>query len=732
MHGAVLDSKTREPLIGASVSIKEDRRIGTSVSLSGTFRLIIARPGTYTLVCSFVGYRSIEKIVTINTQDKVPVDFELEQNADELNEIVVSGQMDKTSDEFALHTEKNSQSIINVMSAKTIQLMPDITVANILQRFSGVSVDRSSSGDAQYAIIRGMPQRYSYTLVNGIKIPSPDNKNRYVPMDLFPADLLDRLEVIKALTPSMEGDATGGAMNLVMKDAPSTFTVTANVGTGTNVNALQNGFSTFSSWQSKAPVQTHAPGYVATPSDFSYKNFDYHNVAPVNQIYGFSIGDRLTRDKKLGAIFAGSVQDVFRSTSSVFIAPNSQAGQNNTPVFDDYNLRQYSLHQKRYGLHVKADYRFNEKNRLKLYSMFVKLDEVQRRHTIDTSLSIGRNGPGNAIVYLLNRSKVQQQNIYNLTLQGDHDLRNALKVNWSAVYSQAHNAVPDWSEYSTSQQVGYGKVILTKQALYDFNRHWLANSDIDYSGYFNVSHRRNIGSSKLEISAGGLYRDKTRNNIYYTYSMTPSTSPAPLFIEGTSTLSPDQWQFGGADAAKGNVVNPNTYVAHEKIAAGYLQGNMNFDKLEVLGGVRAEHTHLDYETPLNPQTVPGAKGTTTYLDILPSVHFKYKLNPNVNLRASYYRSINRQGFFELPPSLVPGDNFTEGGNPNLKHAAIENVDIRFEQFTKAMNQILVGAFFKYLENPIETYWQTGGATSSQFIQPNNINNATNFGFELAI
>ena len=48
-----------------------------------------------------------------------------------------------------------------------------------------------------------------------------------VPLDIFPADMLDRLEVTKSLTPNMEGDAIGGAVNMVMKDAPSTFTVNA-------------------------------------------------------------------------------------------------------------------------------------------------------------------------------------------------------------------------------------------------------------------------------------------------------------------------------------------------------------------------------------------------------------------------------------------------------------------------------------------------------------------------
>lgn len=49
-----------------------------------------------------------------------------------------------------------------------------------------------------------MDRRYNYTLVNGLKLPSPGPKNRYVPLDIFPAALLERLKVEEALTPNNE------------------------------------------------------------------------------------------------------------------------------------------------------------------------------------------------------------------------------------------------------------------------------------------------------------------------------------------------------------------------------------------------------------------------------------------------------------------------------------------------------------------------------------------------
>lgn len=118
--------------------------------------------------------------------------------------------------------------VMNVMSAKAIELSPDLTVANALGRISGITLERSASGEGQYAILRGMDKRYNYTLVNGVKIPSPDNKNRFVPLDIFPAEMLDRLEVSKSLTADLEGDGIGGAVNMVMKDAPDRRQVSAN------------------------------------------------------------------------------------------------------------------------------------------------------------------------------------------------------------------------------------------------------------------------------------------------------------------------------------------------------------------------------------------------------------------------------------------------------------------------------------------------------------------------
>src|SRR6187549_1734205 len=210
IKGKLLDER-KDPMIGAHVLIKGLDRYSI-VGLDGSYVLTGIPIGNHILSVSFVGYLSQEKSVTITSKDEIVVlEFNLEQDQKILNEVVVFGKAESGSELEARRSEKSASQVLNIVSSKTIDISPDITVANVVQRISGVSLVRNSNGDPQYAIVRGMDKRYNYTLVNGIKIPSPDNQNRYIPLDIFPAQLLERLEVSKSLTPNMEGDAIGGA-----------------------------------------------------------------------------------------------------------------------------------------------------------------------------------------------------------------------------------------------------------------------------------------------------------------------------------------------------------------------------------------------------------------------------------------------------------------------------------------------------------------------------------------
>jgi len=124
--------------------------------------------------------------------------------------------------------------------------------------------------------------------------------------------------------------------------------------------------------------------------------------------------------------------------------------------------------------------------------------------------------------------------------------------------------------------------------------------------------------------------------------------------------------------------------------------------------------------------------------LLPSLHLKYELTKKQNLRLSYYKAISRPGFGDIVPTVIPGEYYNEGGNPYVKHSRADNFDLRYELFPDGADQVLLGAFYKRIKNPIEYGITTSGTTGGEIFQPLNFSDsthngdATNYGFEAVV
>ena len=727
IKGRVLDANNGEALVGATVSVNNKSVI---VKLDGTYSLKNVAAGKYSVVVSYTGYKTSSKEVSLATANETKVvDINLESTVANLNSVTVSSN-GKDNDKSIRRLEKIADPIINVLSAKNIQLLPDITVANALQRVSGVTIEKSSSGEARYPIIRGMEKRYINTLVNGIKIPSPDNKNRFIPLDLFPSELLERLEVGKSLTPSMEGDAIGGTINLVMKDAPDRLIVQGNVAGGFNTSFPDQQYSKFdnSTMNKFSPAQRIDPGatnallYGVTPAtiganlnDLPVAHLNYTNISnPVNSTIGLTVGNRFGEDKKFGFIVSGSYQNIYRGTTSNFFLPNSQPGLNNIPLFSDLQLRKYSVQSQRKGVNAKLDYRIDKNNKIALINTYVRLDDYQTRFIWDTVAL-------NSVVDNSQRSQWIFQSINNTTLQGEHKLSNTDRLDWSLAYSTAKSNTPDQSSFT--HQYAIVATSLTADKLQSMSRIWTSNTDKDASAYLNYTKSTSLFNRDFELKVGGLYRNKNRENYYIAYSL------KPLLGSVYTNINNAQFQFNTGESTPS--LNGNNYTFEEKISAGYVQGKWNLSsRFEVLGGVRAENTNQHYETLLT-KDVQAKSGTISYTDLLPSAQMKFAITPNQNLRFAYYRAIARPGFSELIPDGADGEFFKEVGDPvNLKHTIADNLDLRYEMYSKGSDQLLVGGFYKDIQNPIEISAVKPQNINSLYLQPVNIGKATNYGLEL--
>lgn len=731
IKGHVYDRQSGEALVGATIVLEKTGQ-ATTTGLDGSFEFKNVSAGPATLKISYVTYQTVVQQITILKEDNPHVKIYMESAGKDLNEVVVRATASGSNDRDARRLEQNATQVMNIVSGKAIEISPDLTVANVIQRVSGVSVERNSNGDGQYAILRGMDKRYNYTLVNGVKIPSPDNKYRYVPLDLFPSDLLDRLEVYKTLTPNLEGDAVGGAVNMVMKNAPDHFQLNANISTGYSQLFFGRDFASFntSGISAKSPYEINGRNYNATQADFTKGTLAYTYKKPAPNLVGnLSIGQRFF-NSKLGVVLAGSYQNTYRGSNSTFY--NSAVnGTDAYAVITSKSYREYSEQQKRLGLHGKVDYVFDKNNKLSLYNVYVDLKNQQLRDAVTTSYN-GVYNPtaGNAELTYNTRSRLTQQQIYNSTLHGDHQLfADRLKISWSAVYSTARNEVPDNTSISLN---GLRKNFQdTRTSLVNtspVNHRWERNTDEDKAGYLDLTYVVPVGKINVDFTVGGLYRDKVRSSFFNNYTLAPKAANAG-------------WQYGidfqnytdlnlVVSNPTGAVSNPLTYDATEKTSAGYAMVKFAVNQLQVTGGARVEHTNQGYNL-LFPAGETNPKGSQVYTDVLPSLTLKYNLSAKAQLHGSYYKALNRPGFYEIVPGKVVNEEYQERGNPNLQRALADNFDLRYELFPGASEQLLVGAFYKRIKNPIEYTFQADAVRGQDiYYSAGNFGTAKNFGAEL--
>ena len=702
--GYVKDAKTGEELIGATIFIKEYPNIGSTTGLDGSFVIDnVPSADKVTIVCSYISYQTMEKVISASSTE--PIMFDLPADTKMLEEVTVIAHNPGRTEAGARGIEKKAMNVVNVMSAKAIELSPDITVANVIQRMSGVTIERNSSGEGQYAILRGMDKRYNYTLINGVKIPSPDNKNRFVPLDIFPSEMLDRLEVTKSLTANMEGDGIGGAVNLIMKDAPTERQFTANISTGYNAMYFGRDFQSFNHGAIVKESPYEAMGkpadYQVTANNFTNDNLRMKWKRPAPDLTaGLSYGDRFF-DNKLGVMLAASYLNTFRGKESQLYY---QPGTSHNGI----EYRDYSAQQTRIGAHAKLDYHVTPQHKLTWYNGYMDMSEAEVRD--------GQDDKERAV-----RMKYNHQYIINSTLKGEHLFleEGALKLSWSAVLSKAYSETPDNAEIFLQ-----GTHVQTSGAA---TRRWEHNSDRDKAGYIDLSYKWElVDGSAFDFSVGGMYRDKKRDSFFNEYTFDSATGARDPQYLGEDWSNFDEILL--APRKYGNIGDPLNYDASEKVGAGYGMAKYTVGKWELIAGVRVEHTDQGYVLKFPRDVDP--EGHQKYTDVLPSFHAKYGVHENANLRLSYARAINRPSFFEIVPYTIINEDYKEKGNPSLNHTVADNIDLRYEFFPKPSEQFMLGLFYKNIQDPIEYGLINEGQDT--YYQPMNFGDAQNLGVEVDI
>ena len=335
--GTVTDAVSGQTLPGATIKLV-GTYTGVATDVRGSYSLFVEE-GDVELEFSFIGNKSIIQKVNITAGETLVLDVALGGDVNELETVMITatlaGQM------RALNQQKSADNLKNIVSADQIGKFPDQNAAEALQRVPGVNIQRDE-GDGRFVLVRGLSPQFTNISVNGEQIPSPDAGARFVALDAIPASQLASLEVTKAITPDMDGDAIGGSINLITPTAQS--------------EKLK----------------------IAGSTSLEYNN----GIEKTSGQGNLSLSQRVA-DGKFGYIINGSYS-ASRKGSDRYELDGWDG--DHPDGLDEFIVGDYEIDRNRIGLSATLDYKIGKNSKIYFRSLYSELQELeQRRETANVS-----------------------------------------------------------------------------------------------------------------------------------------------------------------------------------------------------------------------------------------------------------------------------------------------------------------------------------------------------------
>lgn len=777
--------KTNGALPGANISIV-DAEAKTVSSLDGDFNVLSPKLGEVNLKVEYIGYETkiFPIVIKEGTNDIgyitiAPEEKSTKDRTGSIQEVVFT-RPNALTQAKAYEIKKNNNAIMEVIAADAIGKLPDRNAAEAVQRVQGVAVARYH-GEADQATVRGTPFAWTSALFNGNRLPSANVLgNRSFVLDVVPSELIQFVQVSKAITPDMDGDAIGGSINFITRTAPAKKTLSVS-GAG--------GYNTFS-------------------QDGTYNG---------SIVYG----DRFFKNK-LGVLLSGAIWDRQWGADSFDVTYNTGAANDiQRKSISTIMMKRYMGTRRTIGLNGGLEYKFNANNKVYFRGMFNKFDDIRPVYESYVDYTNSR--------YQYNfRYSHYQTELYGMEFGGEHSLSSKLSLDWMLSDYQAkyfldtpptneikglpistfrqkinsgfNNLSSDGKRYwgfdspngIGGEYMDYGSDIKDPAEVMNPNKLLLSqlviskldNNERDKIARVNLKYDLN---SNITLKVGAKYRDKERTSTFgYNAVFLPGASlgipnsPALLSLSQLTTTDPPKGT-GFLNGMNGNynsyIMNPPTkdqlfqmfspeflqqfgfkdfsslesnatsvYTGEESVFAAYAMAEIKAsEKFKIVGGFRNETTRL---------TLNGAKATkegtpattvispsvveSNYNAFLPMLHLRYNFSPKASVRFAYTKSFIRPNFGDMSPgSSIDNTSspFTiTRGNPDLKPTFSHNFDMMAEYYFNNIGILSGGVFYKKISNIVfsDTSMLNIDGTNYMVTQSKNLQDSNLFGFEAGI
>jgi len=636
-------------------------------------------------------------------------------------------------------------SVVSVLSQADISRTGEGDIAGALQRVSGLSLV-----GGKYVYVRGLGERYSSALLNGLPLPSPEPLKRVVPLDIFPTSVIASSVVQKSFSPNFPGEFGGGVINLTTRAVPEERFIEIGGSVGVNtVTTGQLGYTHFGSrtdWtgfdNGARDIPPELRGALRSGNRVSVgPNFDLARMqtitasllnAPTNLIQS---NDTIPANMSVD-LAAGNSWDLGPNRLGIIAAfgwSNSwetQGGLQQTAAGVSINESGDQV------LRADQDYRFlSTENRIVVNGLFgagLEFGDHVLRWTnifVRDSLKESRIQAGIDEVNVGNDNPVNrgftswyERQLFTTQLVGEFKFDN-WSINARGTYAESSRNAPyeRFNSYVFSPDAGDFINDLTSNG----SRSTIAFSDLQdqvVAGFLDVAYRFDT-SRPLVVSAGYAYSDNTRTAERRDFRYVTAGSAALPFA--VAQTRPDYLLSAFNTFAYDVVLQETTgaqgagkYDAGLMVHGVYGQVEAEIlDGLRIQGGVRYEDGS-QFVAPIALFGAPELLRTEINESYwLPGATITWNFAEDMQFRIAASKTLARPQFRELAPQSYR-DTDTDRvafGNQFLVDSELTNFEGRYEWFFARDERIVLSGFYKKIDRPIETIsFDSGGTFATTF------------------
>lgn len=739
LRGVVRDQKSKEAVIDAGVEVVGTGR-QTRTDLDGRFEFKLPS-GRYELRVFAPFYQSVRVYnLSVTAGETTETTVELPREGEAATETVeVVARAERGSARVQLELRREAVNVTENISAQEIRTSPDSDAGEIVQRLPAVVVK-----DDKYINVRGLNERYSTARLQGSRLPSTDPERRVVPLDLFPAEFIESISLVKTFQPDLPGDFSGALADIFLKSFPEQPSLSVSLQSGVNTNAT---FQTFDTYHAAGPadyfglgehfrrlpdaIPDTAPEVNKSPARAQAFARAFDNIwepsqisAPPNLGWNFSAGSSWG---PLGLSLAGLYRTEYKRqnllTSNILFAGNRAE-------FADRFDHRISAFDVRLGGLLNTGYRIDEKHQLFFRAL------VNRNATDETRSSIGtEDSTGHTLAFA--RFKYTVDTLAFGQLGGEHRI-GSLEARWRTAYGYTTQDQPDGR--LQTRDLTEGGIFINNnfggRRLFGSLEERLTDSAIDFSLPLPKPTTRLPGAPTLRFGPAYAFRERDQGLRQFIFDVkdVPELQPLPTkVIFAPQNLGPNPFNRGVNFREESQ---PRDFFdASEEILAGYtmvelpvFERSPERHQVFVYGGTRTEYWHLKERFfGANNKPVPLRK---TEFDLLPAFGLRYRPASSLNVRLSWSETLTRPDLRELSPTQYPeqGSLETKAGDPTLKTVSIQNYDLRCEWFLSGEELVSASLFYKDFTDPIEQVVFYEGP--NRVFKPRNASSAKVFGWEL--